>query len=285
MVKKKWRKRVRGTPRQIGKPFVLDGTSSQTKKAKLPKLKGKAVVRYPTGRTVRYTIENMPIQQLDTQTSVILDPNPENFEARVQHFIDMYKRGETIPPILFHRMKNGKIKILDGRARLEAFRRLGIPRIPAVENGVLSSVKKGLVKFARGAKGFKEGVKVASGKSDKLLPSTKSPARKAGRKAGFIAKNVASKILKTGARVVEHGKAVYNFIEGKGTTVKGQKGGGDVVIPSKKFVQTHMKDYVGDRPCVITRKVKGKVMRTYGTLLDPRTNPRYLQKHGYTDVE
>ena len=32
------------------------------------------------------------------------------------------------------------------------------------------------------------------------------------------------------------------------------------------------------------KKVKGKVLRTYDTLLDPRTNPRHLQKYGYTNV-
>jgi hypothetical protein len=285
MKKTKWRKRVKGTPRQIGKPFILDGTSMQTKKARLPKIKGKAITRYPTGKTVRYSIEDMPIEQLDTQTSVIIDPNPENFEERVQHFIKMYNEGETIPPILFHRMEDGRIKILDGRARLEAFRRLGIPRIPAVENGILKAIKSGATKFFRGVKGFREGVKVASGKGDKLLEPTKSPAQRAGRKAGYTTQKVASSIRKTGARVIEHGKAVYDFLEGKGTVVKGQRGGGDLVIPSKKFVQTQMKDYVGDRPCVITRKVKGKTLKTYGILLDPRTHPLYMQKHGYTDVE
>jgi hypothetical protein len=294
----KWRTRVRGTKNQVGKPFILDGTSSQTKKARLPKLKGKAVVRYPTGRTVRYTVEDMPIEQLDTQTSVILDPNPENFESRVQHFVGMYNRGETIPPILFHRMKDGKIKILDGRARLEAFRRLGIPRIPAVENGILSSIKSGLssafkatksgmTKLVQGTKGFSEGVKVGTGKSDKLLEPSKSVAQSVGRKAGLTATNIAKTTRKAGARAIEHGKAVYNILEGKGTTRRGMSGGGDLVMPSKKWVQTQLdnKTPIGHRPCVIEKKVKGKTLYVYGTLLDPRTNPRYMQKYGYTDVK
>jgi hypothetical protein len=36
---------------------------------------------------------------------------------------------------------------------------------------------------------------------------------------------------------------------------------------------------------VIEKKVKGKTLYVYGTLLDPRTNPRYMQKYGYTDIE
>ena len=293
----KWRKRVRGSPRQVGKPFILDGTSSQTKKANLPKLRGRAVTRYATGRTVQYTIEDMPIEQLDTQTSVILDPNPENFEARVQHFIDMYNRGETIPPILFHRMapegstqqgKNGKIKILDGRARLEAFRRLGIPRIPAVENGILSSIKSGLTKAFQGTKGFVEGAKTGAGKWKKG-DEPKTIAQAVGRRAGTTAKSIASSTRKAGAQAVEHGKAVYNFLDGKGTVVKGQDGGGDLVMPRR--LPNEVMQPIDDehplvhRPCVIEKKVKGKTLYVYGTLLDPRTNPRYMQKYGYTDVE
>ena len=32
-------------------------------------------------------------------------------------------------------------------------------------------------------------------------------------------------------------------------------------------------------------EIKGKTLYVYGTLLDPRTNPRYMQKYGYTDIE
>ncbi len=227
----------------------------------------------------------MPIEQLDTQTSVILDPNPENFEARVQHFIKMYNEGETIPPILFHRMENGKIKILDGRARLEAFRRLGIPRIPAVENGILSSIKSGLTKAFQGTKGFVAGAKTGAG-NWKKGDQPKTVAEAIGRRAGTTAKGIASMTRKAGAQAMEHGKAVYNFLDGKGAVVEGKQGGGDMVIPSKEFVQTHLDGTpVGHRPAVIAKKVKGKTRYVYGTLLDPRTNPRYMQKYGYTDVE
>jgi hypothetical protein len=284
MKKPNWRKRTRGSPRQIGKPFILDGTSSQTKKARLPKIKGKAITHYPTGKTVRYTIEDMPIHQLDTQLSIVQDPNPENFEARVQHFIDMYNRGETIPPILYHKLDDGTLQLLDGRARLEAFRRLGLPRIPAVENGILSFIKSGITKAFHGTKGFAEGAAKGAG-NWKHEPV--SVAHAVGRRAGVTAKSIASSVRKAGGHAVEHGKAVYNFLEGKGTTVRGLQGGGDIVMPSKKWVQTQLNNNtpVGHRPAVIEKKVKGKTLYVYGTLLDPRTNPRYMQKYGYTNVE
>jgi hypothetical protein len=89
-----------------------------------------------------------------------------------------------------------------------------------------------------------------------------------------------------GRRAIERGKEAYNFLEGSGKVVKGQSGGGDLIIPSKKFVQTKLSGTpVGHRPAVIEKKVKGKTLYVYGTLLDPRTNPRYMQKYGYTDIE
>jgi hypothetical protein len=284
MVKKSnWRTRTKGTKRQIGQRFILDSTSSQTKKAKLPKLKGKAVMRYPTGKVVRYVAEDMPLEYLDANLRFVQEPNPENFEQRVQHFIKMYHNGETIPPILFHRLKDGSIEIKDGRARIEAFRRLGVKKIPAVENGVLSSIKSGITKAFHGTKGFAEGASKGAGK---WKHEPVSVAHAVGRRAGVTAKSIASSTRKAAASAIEHGKAVYNILEGKGTTVKGQDGGGDIVIPSRRSTEpvTAEKPLV-HRPCVIEKKVKGKVLRVYGTLLDPRTNPRYMQKYGYTDIE
>ena len=73
---------------------------------------------------------------------------------------------------------------------------------------------------------------------------------------------------------------------GKGVVIGGAEGGGDIVVPSVRSAEpvTTEKPLV-HRPCVIEKKVKGKTLYVYGTLLDPRTNPRYMQKYGYTDVE
>jgi hypothetical protein len=106
-------------------------------------------------------------------------------------------------------------------------------------------------------------------------------------KAGLVATNVAKSARKAGAQAIEHGKAVYNFLEGSGKVVKGNAGGGDLIIPDKKWVQIQIDKGtpVGHRPAVVEKKVKGKTLRVYGTLLDPRTNPRYMQKYGYTDIQ
>jgi hypothetical protein len=81
----------------------------------------------------------------------------------------------------------------------------------------------------------------------------------------------------------EGGKAT---MIGKGVVIGGAEGGGAMVMPVRRSHAPVTEDKpLQHRPCVIEKKVKGKVLRTYGTLLDPRTNPRYLQKHGYTEVE
>lgn len=281
--KQEWRKRVKGTPRQVGKSFVLDSQSSQSKKANLPKATGKVRTRYPTGKVVQYSVEDMPVEQLSTNATIIQDANPENFEARVQHFIDMYKRGETIPPILFHRLEDGKIQILDGRARMEAFRRLEVPRIPAVENGILSDIKSGLSKGLTKVRGVAQGVIAGKG-GFKTQP--KSDTQAEGRRVGVELREG----VMTGAKGMS--KAISEFNKGiprgvlQGVAVRGQHGGGDMVVPIQRSQEPVTSERpLQHRPCVVERVVKGKVLRTYGTLLDPRTNPRYMQKYGYTDIE
>lgn len=308
-----WRKRVRGTSKQIGKSFVLDKHSAQSKKANLPKAIGKVRTQYPTGKVVQYSIEDMPIEQLSTKATIIQDSNPENFEARVQHFIDMYNNGETIPPILYHRLPleggkhagnpkgldNGQIQLLDGRARLEAFRRLGISKIPAVENGILSNIKSGLSRSVTISRGVAQGVIAGEG-GFKTQPKSNLQAQgrrigvelREGVSSGFSDVKKSYKGLYTQNNRVESlrknhtYKGITGLASGKGTAIKGTVGGGDMVIPNERSqdpVTTNRP--LEHRPCVVERVVRGKVLRTYGTLLDPRTNPRYLQKYGYTDVE
>jgi len=280
-MKGKWKTRKRGSSRQRGKPFFVSDQSLRAKKLRLPKIQG-AVTPYPTGKVVNYTIENMPIEELSTRNTIIQDPNPKNFEARVNHFITLYKNGETIPPILFHRLKDGRIQILDGRARMEAFRRMKVSKIPAVENGMLDTFKSGVKRSAgilrKGAsktiavtkKGVVTGKKVV-GKSESGILQT---ARRLGQVKGFPS------ALKE-AYISGQAETV-----GKGIRIAGHEGGGDIIIPRKRSRARVTKDKpLVHRPCVIERKVKGKTLRTYGTLLDPRTNPRYMQKYGYTNIE
>jgi hypothetical protein len=68
--------------------------------------------------------------------------------------------------------------------------------------------------------------------------------------------------------------------------IGGAEGGGAMVLPVRRSHAPVTEDKpLQHRPYVVEKRVKGKVLRTCGTLLDLRTNPRYLQKHGYTDVE
>lgn len=132
--KQQWRKRTRGTSRQVGQPFIL--MPSGTKRANLPKVQG-----------VR---QSYPSKEIELSLRVVstnkLIPTQRGFsEPAVMHIMDMYRRNETIPPLLVHRLPNGTYELLDGHARLEAYWRLGITAVPVVENslfGKLSNVAK-----------------------------------------------------------------------------------------------------------------------------------------------
>lgn len=88
--------------------------------------------------------------------SVKFSQDPHNLNERSAYFEDAIKRGKTIPPILVHKLPDGKYEVVDGHARLQAYRNLGVKEIPAVENSigeVLGKIGKGLGKAVRvGAK-------------------------------------------------------------------------------------------------------------------------------------
>jgi hypothetical protein len=136
-----WRTRTRGSRRQIGSKFQLRTTSMQGERSRLPTISGRPrghlIVSQPE-RVVRLSLIKARTDEL-----VPREKHPVNLEERAQYFMDAYKRGLTIPPILVHRLPNGKLEILDGHARVEAYRRLGVTEIPAIENGILESLGKG----------------------------------------------------------------------------------------------------------------------------------------------
>ena len=94
-----------------------------------------AVVVATPGKSTDLSIKPMPVEAIVPTQAVN--------EDRVQHFQEAIKRGETIPPILVHRLPNGKMEVIDGQHRLEAYRRLGVKEIPVVEND-LSDVARQL---------------------------------------------------------------------------------------------------------------------------------------------
>jgi len=284
MVKQQWKRRTKGTANQKGKPFMLR-PSHNALSAKLPKLATKkpAICKYPTGKIVRYTTEDMPLQKLSTSSTIITQPKPKNFEERVQHFIDMYNRGETIPPILFHK-ENGKTYLLDGRARLEAFRRLGVKEIPAVENGLLSSIKSG---FSKGLNIAKTSAQVGHMEAKNTIASYRGQKLEGNAE---LSKSIGGRIGNFGRQAKDSASQVYDKVGslgiGTGTVIKGKDGGGDIVIPKESSDEpvTQERPLV-HKPCVIERKVNRRILHTYGTLLDPRTNPLAMQREGYTDID
>ena len=164
MQKQKWRRRTHGTKNQKGKAFQIPTESQQAMKHNLPKIK--VPLNYPTGRKVLYSMHDVPTTNLPTEATYIQEPNPPNFEERVQHFMQMYHGGQTIPPIMYHTNPDGTILILDGRARLEAFRRLQVSHIPAVENFSLGGIGKAMAKVGGNVKlGAKNFVSSAMGKT------------------------------------------------------------------------------------------------------------------------
>jgi ParB-like nuclease domain len=90
-------------------------------------------------RNVELKLENAWLSELNPSH---LDLYPD----RVAYYIDQIKNGRTIDPPLVHRLPNGKVEILDGMHRIEAYKRLGYKQIPVVENsiwGTLTSLKSG----------------------------------------------------------------------------------------------------------------------------------------------
>ena len=93
------------------------------------------------------------------------------FENSVLWHIDAIRNGRTVNPPLVHFVPNadgkgGVYQVLDGNARCEAYRRLGISSYPVVENSILSSLASGALK---GAALVAKGVSAAAGVAQKVV--------------------------------------------------------------------------------------------------------------------
>jgi hypothetical protein len=127
-------------------------------------------VEHPA-RTVELKLVNVPVNEVQFSES-----RPVNLDERASYFVDMYKQGKTIPPILIHKLPRGKYEVIDGHARLEAYRRLGVTEIPAVENSVAEIVRKigkgiGYVAGLPGgfARTVEEGKAIAHGRGEPVI--------------------------------------------------------------------------------------------------------------------
>ena len=74
-----------------------------------------------------------------------------DFRRCVEYYKDKIRSGTSIDPILVHFSPSGKYEILDGFARATAYRGMGITEFPAVENGLLNSIRSGASKVAHKA--------------------------------------------------------------------------------------------------------------------------------------
>ncbi len=75
----------------------------------------------------------LPVRKLTTNEPLLKTKKgiaSSESEDNVQNLMMAIKRGENIPPILVRKHKLS-YQVVDGHHRLEAFRRLRIPKIPA----------------------------------------------------------------------------------------------------------------------------------------------------------
>lgn len=70
--------------------------------------------------------KNIPVSSI-----VFNESSPVDLDRRAKYFMNMHRKGEFIPPIAVVR-SGGKYVVVDGHARVEAYRKLGIKNIPAV---------------------------------------------------------------------------------------------------------------------------------------------------------
>lgn len=175
---KAWRTRTHGTRKQVGQKFLIRQTSMQGAKAHLPMITGHVRGHLDVSQPSR--VVRLALIKVNTAQLVPRETHPVDIERRAQYFVDAYKRGLTIPPILVHRLPDGTFEIIDGHARVEAYRRLGITQIPAIENSVLESLGKGAkavgkaitsgAKFAEraGRYGYRTGMKLGKATEEVL---------------------------------------------------------------------------------------------------------------------
>jgi hypothetical protein len=112
----------------------------------------------------------------------------EQLDRRSMHFVEMARRGEVIPLPLLHELPNGKLEVVDGRARANAYRMMGAKEFPANENGILSDIGKHItsgVNWAAKTAGQAVGTGVASVKSGYSVAKAEGEAAKAEAEAAL----------------------------------------------------------------------------------------------------
>lgn len=105
-------------------------------KSNLPK-GGLVVVTPPVARKLelsKVSIKELPVTHYTSKTDI----------ARVEEFMDMIARGIPLSPPVLHKKPDGSWEVIDGRHKVEAYRRMGYRHdIPVTLNATLYDVLHG----------------------------------------------------------------------------------------------------------------------------------------------
>jgi hypothetical protein len=135
---KEWRKRKKSTPctkAQRDQAFVVEPRGDKRNLQK----GGLVVVTPPVARKLelsKVSIKELPVTHYTSKTDI----------SRVEEFMDMIARGIPLSPPVIHRKPDGSYEVIDGKHKVEAFRRMGYKHIPVVENATLYDTLHGLDK-------------------------------------------------------------------------------------------------------------------------------------------
>jgi hypothetical protein len=113
--------------------------------ARLNQLPKQEVEKAPNGINVIVPKRTAHLKLIEAHTdNVMVIPREGETQAqldkRSQHFVDIYVHGGVIPPPMLHTLPDGRIEVIDGRARANAYRILGVKAYPANENDELSDI-------------------------------------------------------------------------------------------------------------------------------------------------
>lgn len=132
---KEWRKRKKTTPcspKQRDQAFVVEphGDKRNLQKG------GLVVVTPPVAR--RLELSKVGVKELP-----VTSYTEKSDKARVAEFIDMIARGIPLAPPVVHKKPDGSYEVIDGKHKVEAYRRMRYKHIPVTLNATLYDVLRG----------------------------------------------------------------------------------------------------------------------------------------------
>jgi hypothetical protein len=130
--KRNWKTRVKGTNAQIGTHYVEEPRGD---KSNLPK--GLLVVTPPVAR-------RLELAWVKTNNIPKTDYKNKKDNERIAEFMDMIARGIPLAPPVIHILPNGDYEVIDGKHKVEAYRRLGYKKFPATMNATVAEIAKAL---------------------------------------------------------------------------------------------------------------------------------------------